>query len=208
MFFDQFFELVDVHAVGVNRGADQLRAVQAKALDGGQKGGRLHDHLVARRDHGLADQVQRLLAAGGDDQAFRCDRGASATACPALVGHKGADALAQRLVALGGAVLQHRAGAGAEHGVAALLDTLHIKQRRVRKAAGKADDAGLAQQLEEFADGGGFDVVQALSELHGGLSFSFPPGTNGEQLWLPPYYCSEVTHKNESLIQSRQARTA
>jgi hypothetical protein len=45
-----------------------------------------------------------------------------------------------------------------------------VEHGAVRKAAGKADDAGLAQQLEQLADGGGFDVVEALGEgkAHGG----------------------------------------
>jgi hypothetical protein len=31
----------------------------------------------------------------------------------------------------------------------------------------KTDDAGLAQQLEKFADGGSFYVLKAVSKLHG-----------------------------------------
>jgi carboxymethylenebutenolidase len=49
----------------------------------------------------------------------------------------------------------------------ALRDAVHVEHGAVGKAAGKADDAGLAQQLEEFADGGGFDVVQAVGKLKG-----------------------------------------
>jgi hypothetical protein len=54
-----------------------------------------------------------------------------------------------------------------EHGVDGLLDAFHVEHRRIRKAAGKADDAGLAEQLEQLADGGGFDVVEAGGELQG-----------------------------------------
>jgi hypothetical protein len=46
------------------------------------------------------------------------------------------------------------------------LKPFHVKHGAVRKAARKTDDAGLAQQLEEFADGRGFDVVQAIGKLH------------------------------------------
>ena len=53
-----------------------------------------------------------------------------------------------------------------------LADAVRVKQRRVGKAAGKADDAGLAQQFEEFADGGGFYVFQAVGKLHGVGSLS------------------------------------
>ncbi len=85
--------------------------------------------------------------------------------------HEGADGLAQRLVALGCAVLQHRAGAVREHSFAGQADTFNIKQCRVRKTARKADDAGLSQQLEEFTDGRGLDVVQALGKMHGMSNF-------------------------------------
>ena len=39
-----------------------------------------------------------------------------------------------------------------------IQDTLAM-ERRIREAARKADDAGLAQQLEQFTDGRGFYVV-------------------------------------------------
>ena len=48
------------------------------------------------------------------------------------------------------------------------FDVRHIKQGAVRKAARKTDDAGPTQQLEHFANGGGFHMAQALSEGVGG----------------------------------------
>ena len=80
-----------------------MGAVESKALDGGQKGGRFDNDFVAGRDHGLADQVQRLLAAGGHDQSFGRYGGTFAR-------HEVADLLTQRAPAFGGTVLQHRAG--------------------------------------------------------------------------------------------------
>ncbi len=45
---DQLFQLIHVDTVCVNRCVDQLCAIKAKALNGGQKGRRFHNHLVAR----------------------------------------------------------------------------------------------------------------------------------------------------------------
>ena len=64
---DQLFERIGLHAFAVDRRADDFRAIEAKALDGREEGRAFDDHLVAGVDHGLADQVQRLLAAGGHD---------------------------------------------------------------------------------------------------------------------------------------------
>jgi hypothetical protein len=91
-------------------------------------------------------------------------RSLAVTPCVAFAGHEGGELLAQRLVALGRAVLQRGAGFFGQRGVDRLADAVHVEQGAVGEAAGKTDDAGLAQQLEEFADGGGFDVVQAVGE--------------------------------------------
>jgi hypothetical protein len=88
-------------------------------------------------------------------------------ALDALAGHEGGQLFAQRVVALGGAVLQRGAGLFGQGFVGSLLNAGHVKHGAVGEAAGKADDAGLAQQLEEFADGGGFDVFQAVGKLEG-----------------------------------------
>ncbi|OQB99288.1 MAG: hypothetical protein BWX79_03175 [Alphaproteobacteria bacterium ADurb.Bin100] len=158
---DQLLQLIGLHAVAVDRRADQLSAVQPEALDGGQEGGALDDDLVTGGNQRLAQQVQRLLAAGGDDEVLGCHGGA------ALARHEGGELLSQRAVALGGTVLQRAAGLFGECGIDGGSDTVDVEHRAVGEAAGKADDAGLAQQLEEFADGGGFDVVQAVGKLEG-----------------------------------------
>ena len=156
---NQLLQLVGLNAVGVDGRADDVCAIQAKALDGGEKCGAFNNHLVAGADHGFAQQVQRLLAAGRDDQALRCQ------IFHALAGHEDGDLFAQRVVALGSTVLQCCAGFLAERGVDGFADAFHVKHGAVGKTAGKADDAGLAQQLEKFADGGRFDVVEAVGKM-------------------------------------------
>jgi hypothetical protein len=48
-----------------------------------------------------------------------------------------------------------------------LLQALDVKQGAVRKPTREADDAGLAQQLEQLADGGGFDVEESVGKGQG-----------------------------------------
>ena len=145
--------------MAVDRGADELSPIQTKALNGGQKGRAFDDHFVAGTDHGLAYQIQGLLAAGGHDQILGAD------ALGALLRHKVRQLLAQRAKAFGGAVLQGCTGVLRQGGIAGFTDAFYVKHGAVRKATGKADDAGLAQELEKFTDGRGFNVVQAVSEM-------------------------------------------
>jgi hypothetical protein len=102
-----------------------------------------------------------LLAARGHDQLV------GGQVARALGGHEGGDLLAQRLVALGRSVLQRRAGLLLQGCLGGGADAGHVEHGAVGEAARKADDAGLAQQLEQLADGGGFYVVQTVGELHG-----------------------------------------
>jgi len=85
--------------------------------------------------------------------------------------HEGGQLFAQRVVPFRRAILQRGTRFMGQRGVDRLADALHIKHGRIWKAAREADDAGLAQQLEEFTDGGGFHMVQAGGELewHGSL---------------------------------------
>ena len=45
---DQLFQLVGLHAIGVDRRGDQFGAIKPEALDGGREGRALDDDLVAR----------------------------------------------------------------------------------------------------------------------------------------------------------------
>jgi hypothetical protein len=160
MFLDHALEHIHLHAVGIDRRTDDIGAVEPETLDRRQEGRGLHDHLVAGGNHRLADEVQRLLAAGGDDQPVGRNGGS-------LGPHETADACAQRLVTFGGAILQHRARVAGQHRIGRHPDALGVKQRRIGETTGKADDARLAQQLEQLTDCGGFDVLESGGELHG-----------------------------------------
>ena len=154
---DQCFQLIGQYAIGIGGCSDGLRAIQAKALNGRQKSRSLHNHLVAGVNHALGNQVQRLLAAGGYDELLGLNR------C-AFGGTECGDLLFERAKAFGCAVLQGFVRPLFKRGMRGRLKAFHIKQGRIRKAPGKADDAGLAQQFEQFADGGSFDVLQSLGK--------------------------------------------
>ena len=158
---DQGFELIHLHALRINGHAHDLGAVQTKTLDGRQKSGRFHQGHIVGVKQGFGDQIQGLLASGGDNQTFRRQ------VFNAFGGHECSQLFAQRVVAFGGAVLQGSTGFLRERLSAGLANALDVKHGAVRKASRKTDDAGLAQQLEKFTNGRSFDVVEAISELHG-----------------------------------------
>ena len=154
---DEALQAVHVDALFVQRRADQLGTVQTEALDGGQESGAFDDDLVAGADQGLAQQVQRLLAARGHDQLL----GGQGRA---LAVHESGDLLAQRAVTFGGTVLQGRTWLLRQGGQARFANAVDVEQGAVGETARKTDDAGLAQQLEQLADGGGFNVVQTIGK--------------------------------------------
>ena len=159
--FHEPLQRIGLHAVGIGRGADDLRAVEAKALNGGQKSRAFNDDFAARLGQCFAHQVQRLLAAGGDDELL----------CPhtgAVRLHERGQLLAQGHEPFRRAVLQRLRSLLRQRLAGGFFDVRHIKQGTVGKAARKTDDAGPAQQLEHFADGGGFHMAQTLGEGVGG----------------------------------------
>ena len=85
----------------------------------------------------------------------------------ALAGHKGAELLAQGLVALGCTVLQCRTRVFAQRFVNSLLDAFNIKHGWVWKAARKTNNARLAQQFEKLANSRGFYVLKTIGKRQG-----------------------------------------
>lgn len=132
-------------------GANEVRAIQTEALNRREKRGRFDDYFVVRRDHCFANEIERLLAAGGDDEPVRCDG-------RALAFHECTQLLSQRLPAFGRAVLQHAAGVFREHRVGGDANAFSVEERGIRKAAREADDARFAKQFEQLANGRGFYV--------------------------------------------------
>ena len=105
------------------------RLVGHEGLQRAQVGGRLDRHRRAGVDQHLADQVEPLLRAGGDQDLIGRD-GQAGLAEP------GGDPFAQRQEALAGGVLQRLAAADAQYRVAGGLERLHREGVRRRQAAG------------------------------------------------------------------------
>ena len=129
------------HAVFIRGDLDELAFVLLEGVDGAQIAGALdHDH-VARIQVELAQKVQALLAAGGEEHVV-------GVGVDVVAGRQTLDdVLAQGLPALGGAILQRDAAVFIHDGVQRGLEILHREQLRRGQAVGKGDDARLADDL-------------------------------------------------------------
>ncbi|EWS52883.1 hypothetical protein X551_04325 [Methylibium sp. T29] len=114
--------------VGGERG--ERRLAGREGLQRAQVGGRLHRDRAAGIDQQLADQVQPLLRAGGDQHLPGFDH-------DAVVGEPGRDPLAQRPVAFARGVLQRLPWGVAQHPGAGLAQRLDREAVRRRQAAGQ-----------------------------------------------------------------------
>ncbi len=120
-------------------------------------GGLLYGNWSAGVDQQAPEQVEALLRAGGDEQLLggHWQIKAAQPAC-----HK----LAQRGVALGGAVLQageRRLGEGLLTGGA---DLLGGEELWGGEATSEGDHLGLSRELEQVADGRATDAARALGD--------------------------------------------
>ena len=156
----QLLKLIGLDAMRIDGRRNHLSAIQTKALDGGQKSRPFHDDLVTLLQHGFTQQIQCLLAAGGNDQLI------GSHIRHALACHEGRQLLAQRLVALGRTILQGRACLFLQRLGRRRANARHVKHGAIGKSTRKTDDAGLAQQLEQFTDRRGFNVVESIGKLH------------------------------------------
>ena len=91
----------------------------------------------------LADQVQRLLAAGGDQDLLGID----------TPGQEVGNRLTQRGKAFGGRVLQGCGTVTLHHGLAGLGERVQGEGLGGRQAASHADDAGAVGEFENLANG-------------------------------------------------------
>ena len=135
-----------------------------EGLQRAQVGGRLDQQAAALVEQHLGDQVQPLLAAGGDEHLLGRHGGA---VLAHFIGHP----LAQLGQAFARRVLQRRLGDGAvlaQHGGAGIAHGVDGKGLGRRQAAGEVEDAGALGHLQDFADGGGVHGLGALGQVPGG----------------------------------------
>ena len=104
---------------------------------------------IPRRKHQLAQIIQRLLRARGDQDIAGVTRNAQ-------LAHLACDPVAQRFVAFRDRILQRRIGLTGQGLGEGILERRHRKQRRIRDATRKRDNVGLVQQLQKLPDFRGF----------------------------------------------------
>ena len=123
-----------------------------EGLQGRQIAGRFHHDLVARVDHHGGEHIQRLLGAVGDDDVLR----RKVQIHHLLIAL--ADIAAQRLVALGTAVLQGAYAALLEHLVRRLVHFPHGEGHGVGQAAGKGNDVGVCGRPQDAGQEIGLEI--------------------------------------------------
>ena len=150
-------EVLDQHAFVIAVHADGHGLHGGEGLQRAEVGGLLDQQTAALVQEHLADQVQRLLAAGGDQDLLGID----------VPGQEVGNCLAQRGKAFGGRVLQGCGAVALHHGLAGFGERVQGEGLGGGQAASHADDAGAVGQLEDLADGGG---------VHLGSTFCQRPG--------------------------------
>ncbi len=142
------------------------RLIDGKRLDGTKIARLLDDEVLLLVDQYLAQQIQRLLGAAGDEDVVRVDL--HAVAAQIAVGN----VLAQRSEALGGGILQGGGTLLAQHVLAGLVDGLDREQVRVGQTASEGDDLRIGGNFKDFADKGRLDFFETLGKkrLHRTLS--------------------------------------
>ena len=142
---DRLLQRLRLDAVVVHRDVNDLALVRAENAQRTDVRRRLADHHVARIAEHPGDQVDRLLAADRDDDVVRMG-------VDALEPHHVADLVAQRRIALTGAVL-HRGGAVVDHQVAdRAADHVERQTADVRHPARERDHLRPAGDREQGPD--------------------------------------------------------
>jgi hypothetical protein len=129
----------------VARHGDHLGLVGREGLQRAEVGGRLHRDAAAGINQHLADEVEPLLRAGGDEHLLRVDR-------HALFGQVRCDPFAQRRIAFAGGVLQRLARGVAQHAGGGFAHRFDREGVGRGQAAGQRDDAGALGDLQDLAD--------------------------------------------------------
>ena len=144
----QFLELVHAHALVVHRDAHQLGIHAAESVERADEGRVLADDDIARIEHNLREQADRLLSAGGDEDIIvvRTD--------VVLLLHALCSQLAQLRIALGRAILQRNVRLVEEDLRADLRHFLIRKRYRIRRTGGKGNHRRVNQYLEDLTDCG------------------------------------------------------
>ena len=153
-------QVLEVNAVVVAGHSHKVRLHRREGLQRAQVGGRFNQQTGAAVDQNFGDQIQRLLAAGGDQHMRRVHRPGQGRGHP----------LPQRRVAFAGGVLQRGAAVFSQDFGAGGGKRVDREGLGRGQATRKADDAGLFRDLQDLADHRGvhFFGASGLGPGHGG----------------------------------------
>ena len=139
---ERLLQLLAVDAVGAQLHGEHGGVIEMEGLQRGQIGRILHDDLVAGVEHHGGEHVQRLLGAVGDDDIV----GLHVVHAHLRVAL--GDELAQRGVALGGAVLQGSGAVLLQHLLHGDLHFLYGEGDGVGQTAAKRNEIGRSSGLQ------------------------------------------------------------
>ncbi len=117
-----------------------LRSIHVECLQGTKVRGSFDEDAVSAIDEQFADQVERLLRTGGDEDVV-------GIGLDAVASDVAGDHLAQRLIALGRSVLQGLSSVLAENFVARFFEALDRKDIGRGEATTKRNDLRLLRDL-------------------------------------------------------------
>ena len=137
---------VEPDALAVHRHLVDLGAAGREGRHGAGVGRPLGQDRVARVEHDAAQEVDRLLPAGRDDELARARLGAA-------LGHQRGQRVAELVDALGRPVLQRARPALGDDALGQLVQEVGREGARVRQAARQRDDLGPRRDGHEVAHG-------------------------------------------------------
>ena len=135
-------EVFDEGAFVIAGDGHHVRLHRRERLQRAEVGGRFDQDAAARVDHDLADQVERLLRAGGDQDLVGAH----------VPGQEVGDRLTQRDIAFAGGVLQGRGTVVVQDGGSGFGELADREGLGRGQATREADDAGLLGHFENFTD--------------------------------------------------------
>ncbi len=171
--------------------------VDRKGLNSAKVTRLFDDEILPLIDQHLAQQIQRLLGAAGDQDVVRIDL--HAVAGQIAVGN----ILAQRGEAFGRRILQGGSPLFAQHILTGLIDRLDRKQVGIGQATGEGDDLRIGGNFEDFTDKGRLDLLEALGKKR--LHRQFSRHVGGRSI-RPPGYPFVSDFRNEAMIVTKIAK--
>ena len=156
--FVGMLHLIHDHAILIEAHSVEARLISIPSLDRSQVGGTAGEHEVTGVNENLANQVQGLLGAIGQQDVAGHGR-------DAILVHCGGQVFLERSIPLSGAVLQCLGAVLVDDVTAGFLDLAQREEVRGRQTTGEGDDVRLLGQFEQFADSGTLHAFRARGQV-------------------------------------------